>query len=159
MAEVTSELDGFHYPSPPDLQREDCYTETVSFVPLPCGQRGNTWCPLYQRCSEFSRNRLPKTIGRVISNHRIYNICKFGLSPLLIAIMSGYNSENDSRTMDETLVQVVADVTPGGLVPPHVSTQKKITVKGLAIDVQRKSDNCVSLEKLLKVVAIPKPLG
>jgi hypothetical protein len=64
--------------------------------------------------------------------------------------MSGYNSENDNKTMDETFVQVVADVTSGGLVPPHVSTQKKITVKGLAIDVQREADTFRELEEVVQ---------
>jgi hypothetical protein len=77
---------------------------------------------------------------------------QIGLSPLLIAILSGSNSENDTKTMDETLAQVVADVTPSGLVPLHVSTQKKITVKGMAIDVQREADTLRELEEVSKGV-------
>jgi hypothetical protein len=66
--------------------------------------------------------------------------------------MSRSNYENDTKAMDETLTQVVTDVTPSGLAPLHVSTQKKITVKGLAIDVQQKAETLHELEEVVQRV-------
>jgi hypothetical protein len=66
--------------------------------------------------------------------------------------MSGTNSENDANAMAETLAQVVSNVTPSGLVPLHFSTQKKITVKRLAIDVQQKAETLRELEGVVQGV-------